>query len=118
MSSAKRRPEKAELERRVKRCRQLPQRKRWPPGGVRPSLVTASDWQRGHGIEASSCTSAYPPHVAAREPLIIEDVLPEDGPDARAHILDLIMLTIRVDANGRPASSRRCSTRPAFVSAP
>ena len=55
MSSAKARPENAELERRVKRRPHRLQRKRWPPSWVVPSLVTISELQRGHDINASSC---------------------------------------------------------------
>src|SRR5262245_35809811 len=51
MSSGKPRPEKAEVERRVKRRLQRLQRNRWPPSWVVPSLVTVSALHRGHNID-------------------------------------------------------------------
>jgi hypothetical protein len=68
MSSAKARPENAELERRVKRRLQRLQRKRWPPNCVVPSFVTLSELHRGHTIDTSSCTQPTRPHSPAREP--------------------------------------------------
>jgi hypothetical protein len=46
--------ENAEVERRVKRRPQLLQRNSWPPSWVVPSLVTVTDLQRGHDINAFS----------------------------------------------------------------
>src|SRR5437899_9767093 len=90
MSSAKARPEKAELERRVKRRPQRLHRKRWPPSTVVPSFVTTFELQRGHSIDALSSPSAYTPHSAAREPsnrvqenakLVSRTVLTIHGPE-------------------------------------
>jgi len=54
MSSAKARPENAEVERRVKRRLQRLHRKRCPPSPVVPSFVTLSELHRGHDIDMSS----------------------------------------------------------------
>ena len=68
MSSAETRPENAEVDRRVKRRPRLLQRKRWPPSGVEPSLVRAADWQRGHGIQGSSCRQPTRPTPLQENP--------------------------------------------------
>src|SRR6266700_2802044 len=54
MSSAKARPENAEVERRVKRRLQRLHRNRCPPSPVVPSFVTLSELHRGHDIDMSS----------------------------------------------------------------
>jgi len=54
MSSAKPRPENAEVERRVKRRLQRLHQKRSPPSSVVPSFVTLSELHRGHDIDMSS----------------------------------------------------------------
>jgi IS6 family transposase len=69
-SSGNARPENAELERRVNRRQQRPQRNRCPPSGVVPSFVTISDLHRGQTIGVSFWHSDYAPHAAAREPWV------------------------------------------------
>src|SRR5215467_13587792 len=68
MSSAKARPENAELERRVKRRLQLLQRKRCPASRVVPSFVTLPELHRGHTIDNVLLTQPIRPHSPAREP--------------------------------------------------
>jgi len=68
MSSAKARPENAEVERRVeRRLRQL-HRKRWPPYCVVPSVVTIPSYTVG-------TTSTCPPSLSQPAPLSCKTTL-------------------------------------------
>src|SRR5262249_4301732 len=61
MSSGKARPEKAELERRVKRRPHRLQRNPWPPSSGGPSFVTRTAFQRRHAINTPACCQAIRP---------------------------------------------------------
>jgi hypothetical protein len=61
MSSAKLRPENAEVERRAKRRLQRLHPKRCSPSSVLPSFVTLSELHSGHDIDVPSCTQPNRP---------------------------------------------------------
>src|SRR5262245_46433372 len=67
MSSAKARPENAELERRVKSRLQRLQRKRCPPSCVVPSFVTPSELHRGHNVLLHP---AYPAPLSGKRTIV------------------------------------------------